>query len=102
MGILNMLFVCGNGLGSSLAAQMSASDVLSEMGVKAKLDHSDLASARSRKADIIISASNFKPRFEAMRSSIGEETTIIYLNNVVSKAEFKEKITPVLKQRGII
>lgn len=99
---LNLLFVCGNGLGSSLAAQMSAGDVLDSMGVKAKLDHSDLASARSKQADIIVSASNFKSRFEAMRDSLGEDIDIIYLDNIVSKPEFEEKITPVLVKHGVL
>lgn len=97
----NILFVCGNGLGSSLAAQMAAQDVLNDKGVKAKLDHSDLSSARSKKADIIISASNFKPRFEKMRESLGD-IDIVYLDNIVSKAEIDEKLTPILKKRGII
>jgi len=96
-----ILFVCGNGLGSSLAAQMAAQDVLDEKGVKAHLDHSDLASARSKKADIIVSASNFKPRFEKMRDSLGD-VDIIYLDNIVSKTEIDEKITPILIKRGII
>lgn len=38
MNKLNILFVCGAGLGSSFAAQMSAEDVLNKLGVEAKLD----------------------------------------------------------------
>ena len=45
MNKLNILFVCGAGLGSSFAAQMSAEDVLNKLGVEAKLDHCDISSA---------------------------------------------------------
>ncbi|BDP92317.1 hypothetical protein EfmGK923_24900 [Enterococcus faecium] len=43
MNKLNILFVCGAGLGSSFAAQMSAEDVLNKLGVEAKLDHCDIS-----------------------------------------------------------
>ena len=46
---LNILFVCGAGLGSSLAAQMSTEDVLNKLGVEANLDHVDISSAVSMK-----------------------------------------------------
>lgn len=37
---LNILFVCGAGLGSSFAAQMAAEDVLNRHHINAKLDRS--------------------------------------------------------------
>lgn len=98
---LNILFVCGAGLGSSFACQMSAEDVLSKLGVEAKLDHSDISSAVSTRPDIIITGQNFKSQFE--KFSIDPLlTTIIYLKNIVSKVEIEEKITPVLKSKGVL
>lgn len=98
---LNILFVCGAGLGSSFAAQMSTEDVLTKLGVEAKLDHTDISSAVSMKSDLIITAENFRSQFE--KYSIDEEkTTIMYLKNIVSKAEIEEKITPILAEKGII
>lgn len=101
MGKLNILFVCGAGLGSSFAAQMSTEDVLTKLGVEAKLDHTDISSAVSMKSDLIITAENFRSQFE--KYSIDEEkTTIMYLKNIVSKVEIEEKITPILEEKGII
>lgn len=101
MGKLNILFVCGAGLGSSFAAQMSTEDVLTKLGVEAKLDHTDISSAVSMKSDLIITAENFRSQFE--KYSIDEgKTTIMYLKNIVSKAEIEEKITPILVEKGII
>ena len=39
--MLQILTVCGAGLGSSFACQMSVDAVLKELGVEAKLDHTD-------------------------------------------------------------
>ena len=98
---VSILFVCGAGLGSSLACQMVAEDVLIKLGVDAKLDHSDISSASSVKADIIITAQNFQSQFEKF-SVDPKKTTIIYLRNIVSKAEIEEKIVPVLKEKGVL
>ena len=101
MSNLNILFVCGAGLGSSFAAQMSTEDVLKKLGVEAKLDHTDISSAVSMKSDLIITAENFRSQFE--KYAIDEEkTTIMYLKNIVSKAEIEEKITPILQAKGIL
>lgn len=98
---LNILMVCGAGLGSSFACQMSTEDVLKKLGVAANLDHSDISSAISYKPDIIMTAMNFKSQFE--KYSIDEsKTTIIYLKNIVSKAEIEEKLTPILKLMGAL
>ena len=98
---VNILFVCGAGLGSSFAAQMAAEDVLNNHNVKAKLDHVDISSAASMQPDIIITAQNFKSQFE--KFSIDEtKTAIVYLKNIVSKAEIEEKLLPVLVAKGAI
>lgn len=53
--MLQILTVCGAGLGSSFACQMSVDAVLKELGVEAKLDHTDISSVGGAKADIILS-----------------------------------------------
>lgn len=98
---VNILFVCGAGLGSSFAAQMAAEDVLNLHNVKAKLDHVDISSAASMQPDIIITAQNFKSQFE--KFSIDEtKTAIVYLKNIVSKSEIEEKLLPVLAAKGAL
>jgi PTS system ascorbate-specific IIB component len=98
---LNLLFVCGAGLGSSFACQMAAEDVLNKLGVDVRVDHSDISSAVSAKPDIIITAQNFQTQFEKF-SVDPKQTTIIYLKNIVSKQEIEEKITPLLKEKGVL
>ncbi|MGM0125237.1 PTS system ascorbate-specific transporter subunit IIB [Enterococcus sp. AZ194] len=98
---VNILFVCGAGLGSSFAAQMSAEDVLDKFHVEANLDHVDISTAASMQPDVIITAQNFRSQFEKFNIDT-EKTAIVYLKNIVSKVEIEEKLIPVLKEKGAI
>ncbi|OJG78037.1 PTS system ascorbate-specific transporter subunit IIB [Enterococcus pallens] len=98
---VEILFVCGAGLGSSFAAQMAAEDVLNAHNVDAKLDHVDISTAASVQPDVIITAQNFQSQFE--KFSIDEsKTSIVFLKNIVSKAEIEEKLLPVLAEKGAL
>lgn len=101
MKALNILFVCGAGLGSSFACQMAAEDVITKLKVDAKLDHDTISSAVSSNPDIIITAENFRSQFEKFQVDEAK-TAIIYLKNIVSQVEIEEKITPVLQAKGVL
>lgn len=96
--MLNILTVCGAGLGSSFACQMSVEAVLKELGVEAKLDHTDISSVSGQKADIILSGRNFEKQFERITC----DCPAIFLDRLVDKNEIREKLTPVLKDLGIL
>ncbi|KAF1302568.1 PTS sugar transporter subunit IIB [Enterococcus saccharolyticus] len=98
---VEILFVCGAGLGSSFAAQMAAEDVLNQHNVQAKLDHVDISTAASMSPDIIITAQNFQSQFEKFAID-SDKTAIVYLKNIVSKAEIEEKLVPVLAAKGAL
>lgn len=96
--MLKILMVCGAGLGSSFAAQMTVESVLKDLGVEADLDHSDISSAAGFEADIIISATNFESQFQ--RHDFPAD--LIFLRNLVDKNEIKEKLVPLLEERNIL
>ena len=100
--MLQILTVCGAGLGSSFACQMSVDAVLKELGVEAKLDHTDISSVGGAKADIILSGKNFEKQFE--RYTLDCPT--IFLDRLVDKNEIKEKLLGVshgtLVQHGAV
>lgn len=68
---------------------MAVEAVLKELGVQAKVDHSDMLSAASKTADILIAGVNFKPHFDKFNSFPNK----IYLNSLISKQENQNKIT---------
>ncbi len=94
--MLQILVVCGAGLGSSFACQMSVESVLQEIGVKASVDHSDISSAAGTRADIIISGKNFESQF----SRYDLPMDLIFLERLVDKNEIKEKLVPILESKG--
>lgn len=96
--MLKILTVCGAGLGSSFACQMSVEAVLKDLGVEAKLDHTDISSVAAQTADIILSGKNFEKQFERITVTC----PTIFLDKLVDKAEIKEKLSPVLKELGAI
>lgn len=98
---VNILMVCGAGLGSSFACQMSVEDVLKEYRLDISLDHSDISSAVSMCPDIIMTAENFKTQFQKYHID-EEKIKIVYLKNIVSKKEIAEKLLPVLKDIGAL
>lgn len=95
---MKILTVCGAGLGSSFACQMSIEAVLKELGVEAQLDHTDISSVAGMPADIVISGKNFEKQFERYNIKCPK----IFLNRLVDKNEIKEKLVPVLKDLGVM
>ena len=75
---MKILMVCGNGLGSSFACQMTVETVLQELGVSASLDHCDLSSVKGMKADLILSGKNFESQFANLELT----TPTIFLNRL--------------------
>lgn len=93
---LKIYFICGNGLGSSLASQMVADEVLQSNGFYENLDHESVSSAVALKADIIVSGENFKSQFS--KYDLDPSITFVFLHNIVDKAEINEKLIPVVEK----
>ena len=51
---LNVLAVCGVGMGSSLILKMTAESALEKLGVPASVENTDVSSARSMSPDVVI------------------------------------------------
>ena len=101
--MLQILTVCGAGLAGIQATEdfyksLGMPSSLKELGVEAKLDHTDISSVGGAKADIILSGKNFEKQFE--RYTLDCPT--IFLDRLVDKNEIKEKLTPVLKDLGVL
>lgn len=94
--MLQIYTVCGAGLGSSFACQMTVESVLNELGVKAMINHTDISSVSSIKADIILVGKNFEKQFKRYTLNC----PVIFLNHLVDKNEIKEKLIPVLQELG--
>ncbi|ATA19564.1 PTS system IIB component (L-Asc family) [Gibbsiella quercinecans] len=89
--MLKVLCVCGCGLGSSFAIEMSAKSVLQKLGIDAEINHTTVSEATSFKYDIILTQKMFA---DILNSDASEEQMkkVIVLNKLTDKREIEEKI----------
>lgn len=87
--------LCGMGFGTALMLKMFVEELLSDLKLKAEIIPWDLGSFKGGgKVDIIVASSDMEMHLR------GSEARVILLTNVVNKAELKEKLIAVLKERG--
>ncbi|OBW99538.1 PTS mannitol transporter subunit IIB [Gallibacterium genomosp. 1] len=84
---MKIMAVCGSGLGSSFMMEMNIKKVLKKMGIEAEVEHTDLASVSPNDADVFVMAKDI-----AASSSIPTDKLIV-VTNIVSLAEYEEKLT---------
>jgi len=98
--MLKILCVCGCGLGSSFAIEMSATSVLKKLGIPADIDHTTVSEAGAFKSDIILTQKTFADILTADASE-EESKRVIVLNKLTDKDEIERKIVSFLKERKV-
>jgi PTS system ascorbate-specific IIB component len=91
---LRILAVCGMGFGSSMVLRMTIEAVLKEAGIDAGVATSDISSAKTERADFIVTSAEFSELLSGMN------IPIVTVKNYVDRQEMKEKLIPVLKNKG--
>lgn len=79
-----VLIVCGNGLGSSFIVEMNVKKIVAELGKPAEVAHTDLTSAKSESADLILSAKDIAEQLS------GHSAKVFGLSNLLDNARIKE------------
>ncbi|RPD96093.1 PTS sugar transporter subunit IIB [Candidatus Pantoea deserta] len=98
--MLKILCVCGCGLGSSFAIEMSAKAVLKKLEIDADIDHTTISEASAFKSDIILTQKAFADVLNA-DASPEEMKRVIVLNRLTDKGEIEEKILAFLKEHNL-
>jgi ascorbate PTS system EIIB component len=91
---LKVLTVCGVGMGSSLILRMSAEDAFKQLGVRAKVEATDVSSAKSMPADIILGQTMHTDEFA------GKAPVVVAVSNFMDVAGIKEKLAEALREQG--
>ena len=89
---MKILVCCGSGLGSSFMIEMNIKKVLAELGVEAEVSHCDLSSASGNKSDIYVGTRDIATQLEGLGG------IVVSLNNMIDKAEMKEKIAAAVEE----
>ena len=90
---VNILCVCGAGLGTSLMAKMKVDKLLKEVGLKANDEATDAGSVRGQKVDLIVTT-------EAISKALGEVSGSkkVTVKNFADNAEFRNSVLPILNE----
>lgn len=90
---MKILAVCGMGFGSSMVLRMTIEAVLKEAKIKASVAVSDIGTAKSESADVIVTSAEFA------RLLASKKIPIVIVKNYVDRKEMKEKLLPILQQK---
>lgn len=91
---LQVLTVCGVGMGSSLMMRMTTEDVLKRMGVRAKVEATDVSSARSMNPDVIIGQGMHTEDFE------GRAPVVVAISNFMDKDNLEQQLVAAFEEQG--
>jgi len=93
---LKVLTVCGVGQGSSLIMKMFVEDVLKELGVQARVESTEILTAKAGGADMIVCSVLHEPELR------NATPIVVGLKSLVDKKEMREKISKALLEKGWI
>lgn len=91
---LEVLTVCGVGMGSSLILRMTAEEVFKQLGLRAHVTATDVSSARGMRADIIIGQAMHTVEFE------GRVPVVVTIANFLDKDEMRARLVAAMEAAG--
>lgn len=91
---LEVLTVCGVGMGSCLILRMTAEEVFKQLGLRAHVTATDISSARGMPADILIAQAFHAGEFE------GRVPVVIAVTNFIDEDELRGKLTAAMEAAG--
>ncbi len=96
--MLRILTVCGMGVGSSLLLMMNAQKALTQLGVKADLEQSDIGLARSASGsyDLILTTN------ELAQLLAGVKPPVVTITNFISVQEMVDKLGAAMRALGAL
>ena len=91
---MKILAVCAHGLGSSFLMEMNLKKALKNLEIEAEVGHSDLSVTGNEDADLFVMGEDI-----AGSSSLDPQK-IIKMKNLVSAAEYEEKLKAYFSAQG--
>lgn len=90
---LDVVCVCGYGLGTSLILKMSLDDVFRSAGIDAEVTPADITSASGLKTDLIFSSEEFREQLETQNTA-----PVIAVSDFLDKKLLNEIAVPAAKK----
>ncbi|MBU5267447.1 PTS sugar transporter subunit IIB [Virgibacillus proomii] len=89
--MLNIVTVCGAGVGSSMMLRVFAQQVLAEEGIQANVEASDIGSVSADNYDVVITTSDFA---DILRHS---KAKIVRIDNMMDKELLRTELLKVIQ-----
>lgn len=91
---LRAMTICGVGMGSSLILRTTAEKAFDQLGVEAKVEHADVSSARSIRADVIIGQGFHTEEFQ------DAAPVVVTISDFTDVEALKNKLKEPLQEQG--
>lgn len=88
---MEILTVCGNGIGSSLMLAMKIEEICRENNIKANVESTDFNSAQGKKADLIITVKELAQQFD--------NRDVAVVRSYINKKKITEDVLDVIKKK---
>ena len=88
---MDIITVCGNGIGSSLMLAMKIEEICRENNIKANVESTDFNSAQGIKADLIITVKELAQQFE------NREVAVV--RSYINKKKITEDVLEIIKKK---
>ncbi|MEF2291752.1 PTS sugar transporter subunit IIB [Virgibacillus dokdonensis] len=88
--MIKIVTVCGAGVGSSMMLRVYAQQVLSEEGIQATVEASDISSVSADEYDIVITTSDFA---DILRKS---KAKVVRIDNMMDKELLRTELMKVI------
>ncbi|MGX4670054.1 PTS sugar transporter subunit IIB [Cerasibacillus sp. JNUCC 74] len=89
--MLNIVTVCGAGVGSSMMLRVFAQQVLAEEGIQSNVEASDIGSVSADNYDVVITTSDFA---DILRHS---KAKIVRIDNMMDKELLRTELLKVIR-----
>lgn len=93
--MLNIITVCGLGVGSSLIMKMTVDSAMSQLGVKCNIEHWDMGTVKGKECDFIVTTYGFQKNF-------ADQDNVVFVNNIVDVNEMKEALKNYLERNNLL
>ncbi|NBJ69234.1 MULTISPECIES: PTS sugar transporter subunit IIB [Clostridia] len=90
--MIKIVTVCGAGVGSSMMLRVYAQQVLSEEGIQATVEASDISSVSADEYDIVITTSDFA---DILRNS---KAKVVRIDNMMDKELLRTELMKVMNE----
>ncbi|MVX67011.1 PTS maltose transporter subunit IIBC [Clostridium chromiireducens] len=88
---MDIITVCGNGIGSSLMLAMKIEEICRENNIKANVESTDFNSAQGKKADLIITVKELAQQFD------NREVAVV--RSYINKKKITEDVLEIIKKK---